>query len=254
MKYLSEIVLVLCLINVNAFASPYDNDGAFDFEVTHIRGNDTLHYDLKLVSDNNDNTSNNSWTWELNFNGKVDGKQMMINKTVSFNPILDIYSAFPISENSKVDLSGFEAFQVSFPPLVGIVDLDKKILEPKVVLPFFNNTINAKILNNPKEKKVKQTIITTSGNDSIPPTYKSETNQLAIDKTEIAYCTYSTGGKASFSTNDVELEVSRISCVCEELGDSNEINKAIYYYNPKYGIVYFKIELEKELIEIKLRL
>lgn len=252
MKYMVILLFFQIGTNLSIAKSIYNNQGAFEYEVTHIIEKDTLYYNLTLESNNND--ENNSWTWTLNFMGEIGSKKEMISKSVSFDPILDISSAFPIKENSKIDLSGYEAFQISFPPLVNIVDLDKKILEPKVVLPFVNTTINSKILSNPKEKKIKKTIISKSLNDTLDPTYESKVEKIAVDKTEIADCVYSTGGETTFKTKNSNLDVSIIKCECVELNDSREINKAKYYYNSDFGIVYFRIELKNELIVIKLKL
>lgn len=248
--YLSSFIFAFSI----AFsADVYESQASFNYEVTHIREHDTLRYDLNLKSNKSETNSDQTWTWTLNYSGIPGSNQNMIIKTLNFDPIIDFSSAFPVKENSKADFSNFKAFEISLPPLVDVNDLNKKILEPKIVIPIFNTTINTKILARPKKTTVKQTVIESNINKSDEPSYKSETKELEIDKTELADCTYKVEGQSKYKSNKGMLDVWVIKCECQELNESGNINKATYYYNLEFGFVYFDIELENERIEIRIK-
>jgi hypothetical protein len=183
----------------------------------------------------------------------LGSEQKMSSQTVTFEPIIDLSTVFPVKENSKVDFSPFKAFELSLPPLVNVIDLNKKILEPKVVIPLFKNSTNAKILKRPKRTTVKQTIIKSSSEKSDDPSYESETIELEVDKSEIADCNYIVKGESKYKSSLGILDVWVIECDCKELNESEFINKATYYYNLEYGFVYFDIELKNDKIKIELK-
>lgn len=250
MRLFVQLILLFLVVNMSFSLDVYENQNSFNYTVTDIRKTDTLRYELNLKSDT---SSNNSWIWTLNYSGMLDNQQSMINQTVTFDPIIDISPALPIKENTNIDVSVFKAYQISLPPLIGIDNLDKKILEPKIVLPIFNTTIDTKILNRPKKTTVKQTTIESNQSNSNEPTYKSQTNELSVDNSEVADCRYVVDGVTKFKTNKREIDVWVIKCECKELNDLGNINKATYYYNVDLGFVYFKIDLENDKIEIKLK-
>lgn len=253
MRLLIRCIIFFCALNLTYSLDVYDSQNSFNYEVTHIRKNDTLKYDLNLKSNKDETNSNHSWTWTLNYSSLSGFEQKMMSQSVSFEPIIDLSSAFPVKENSKVDFSTFKAFQISFPPLVDIIDLDKKILEPKVVLPLFKTAINTKILKRSKKTTVKQTIMKSIPGESDEPSYESQTKELEVDNSEVADCTYIVEGESKYKIDKKEIDVWVIKCECIELNESEHKNKATYYYNSNYGFVFFKIELENDRIEIRLK-
>ncbi len=253
MRLLISLIIFLCALNLTFSSDVYENQNSFNYEVTHFHNNDTLNYDLNLKSDNDESSSKHSWTWTLNYTYMPGSEQKMTSQTVTFEPIIDLSSIFPVKETSKVDLSTFKAFELSLPPLVNVVDLDKKILEPKVVLPLFKNSTNAKILKRSKKTTVKQTIIKSSSEKSDDPSYESETKELEVDKSELADCTYIVKEESKYKSSVGMLDVWVIECECKELNESEFINKATYYYNLEYGFVYFDIELKNDKIKIELK-
>lgn len=248
-----NLLIFFSIFNFSYSLDKIEDKNQYYYEVRHIRENDTLEYELTLNHYDKESNEEANWEWTLNYTEMVDSQKRMIIQTVSFDPIIDLRDIVPKEELSNLDLSMFKAYQITFPPLVDIKDLDKKLLEPRVVLPLFITSHKSKILKRPKEASEKRTIIRPNTDKDEAPSYETKTTQYDIDKTEVAECTYTVVEQSKFSNNDKAIDVWVINCECVEFNESQFVNKAKYYYNEELGFVYYYIVLEKDRIEIRLK-